>query len=757
MKARTRTTLLALGLAVTLGLLGGCASYPTKFGVLHGGHIAREHGKPMEGGYYQDFDPDAACLTVEPAEDTNQVRTQHVLIATVTDSAGNPLDSRRVEWLVQEGSVGGIVEVDESGWYDTRGYKVDNTYAVTHTNRDAHVITRGNDNPEDDIQLKPGQTWCVITSPIEGTTHVVAYAPAIFNWDRHKVYVTKHWQDAAWQWPPDATNAIGTPHDLAVKVMKASDGSPIEGWHVHFQVASGPKAMFMPGKKPAVTVKTDAAGMAKTRLVQASPTEGANVIAMEIVRPEDKECCIPAARIASGQITKTWVGPRIGIKKTAPARAGVGDTITYDIVVMNPGQADATSVKVTDTLPDGISYVSSQPKATVDGQTLSWNIGTLAKGKQVSLAVKAKTTRTGSFENCADVTADHGLKGRSCATTVVTAPKLTIEKTGPDQVLICEPIPVKVVVRNTGDGPATGVKVVDNLPDGLMCEGSDSVSIDVGTLKPGQAKQAAYNLKASKRGAYTNTAHVTADGGLKAKASHKIQVLEPALVVTKSAPKKRYVARNVVYDITVANKGDGPARNTMLVDTLPGGVTFVSATGGGSAAGGKVRWDLGTVPAGGSKKVSITVKAGNIGSLRNVVSATAVCSKASAEAVTEVAGIPAILLECIDIQDPIEVGATDTYVITVTNQGSAVGTNIRIVCTLPAEEDYVSGTGPTNATAKGKTVTFAPLPQLAPKAKATYRVQVKGTKTGDVRFKVELTSDQMTTPATETESTHIYE
>ena len=107
--------------------------------------------------------------------------------------------------------------------------------------------------------------------------------------------------------------------------------------------------------------------------------------------------------------------------------------------------------------------------------------------------------------------------------------------------------------------------------------------------------------------------------------------------------------------------------------------------------------------------------------------------------------------------DPIEVGAQSSYVITVTNQGSAVGTNIVIKCTLPAEMELVSTTGPTKETVRAKVVTFAPLKSLAPKAKATYRVIVKGVKTGDVRFRVSLTSDQMTSPASETESTHIYE
>jgi hypothetical protein len=68
----------------------------------------------------------------------------------------------------------------------------------------------------------------------------------------------------------------------------------------------------------------------------------------------------------------------------------------------------------------------------------------------------------------------------------------------------------------------------------------------------------------------------------------------------------------------------------------------------------------------------------------------------------------------------------------------------------------VSSAGPTRAAVDGKTVKFAPLATLAPKAKATYRVIVKGTKPADVRFKVQLTSDQVSRPVEETESTHVY-
>lgn len=741
------------GILLTLG----CSSYPTKFGILHGGHIQREHGKPMEGGYYQNFDPKAVRLEVKPAEATNPVQTQHVLVATVLDQNGEPLAGRRVEWMIAEGSVGSIVEVDESGWYNTRGYKVNNKYAVTHTNQGDHILTRGNADPADDIHLKKGQTWCVITSPIEGTTQMVVYAPGIYNWDNHKVFVTKNWNDATWKWPENAVNPIGTKHDLAVQVMRYSDGTPIVNALVNFKIVDGPPAHFTPGGKTAAAVKTDEAGMAKITLEQDKPVEGVNTIEMDITVQPCGECK-PPMKLATGKVTKTWVGPRIAIQKTAPAQAGMNEQFQYQIQVTNPGKAAATNVKVADTLPEGIKYASSTPSATVSGQSLSWSLGTLEPQASRALTVTVSGTRTGRFENCAAVTADHGLQANSCATTVITSPKLVLEKSGPAEVLICEPIPYTLVVRNNGDGPAVNVEVTDKLPAGLTTEeGRDTILAKAGTLQPGQSKQFAYRVKASKKGVYDNAATATADGGLKAEATHKVTVREPALVITKTGPEKRFVNRSATYEITVTNKGDGPARNTILTDTLPAGMTFVSATDGGVFAGGKVTWNLGTLAPDASRKVSLTGMPTQMGTLKNTVRAEAQCTEATASVSTEVAGIPAILLEVVDLEDPIEVGSNETYLIVVTNQGSATGTNIRVTCTVPDEQEYVSGTGPSQASVSGKKVTFAPLATLAAKAKATYRVVVKGTKAGDVRFAVELISDQMTSPVNETESTHQYE
>jgi uncharacterized repeat protein (TIGR01451 family) len=123
---------------------------------------------------------------------------------------------------------------------------------------------------------------------------------------------------------------------------------------------------------------------------------------------------------------------------------------------------------------------------------------------------------------------------------------------------------------------------------------------------------------------------------------------------------------------------------------------------------------------------------------------------------TKVVGIPAILLEVVDLDDPVEVGSTVTYVIKATNQGSAADTGIKVVCTLESEQQFVSGSGTTTVSGSGDTITMAPVASLAPKEVATWRVNAKALKAKNIRFSVSMTSDNLTRPVTETESTNQY-
>jgi len=743
--------------AASFVMVGCREAYPHSF-AWQPGDLHRSHGEPPEGGYYTNWDPYAAELVVEPVNDVNPVRTQHILIATVKDSDGRALPNRRVEWILTSDSIGAIVEVDASGWRASRGHKEDNRFAITHTNNGPHVLTRGNDDPSDDVSLEEGQTWCVITSPTEGTSHIVAYAPAIYDWDKHKVFVTKHWYDVMSELPPEATNRIGTPHTLVTKVAKHSDGTPLSGYLVNYKILSGPPATLAPGNGQAASVKTDDNGLATVTLNQQQPAVGTNEIEIQVIRPENEAGRKQAAHIHTGTTKKHWVAPAIAIEKTAPAEAVIGETFRYSLTVRSPGQVEARNVVVTDELPDGIEYVSSTPEASRSGQKLTWNLGTVQPDATMTMLVDVRALRTGTFQNGADVKASDGLADRSYADTVVRQAKLTLDKEGPEEVLICDPIEYTLTIRNTGDASAGNVRVIDELPEGLQTlDGKSSMTFAVESLAPGEARVARVRAKATRAGMFTNSATASADGGLQAEATAQTRVRQPKLEVAKTGPSKRYVTRPATYTITVRNTGDGQARNTVLTDMLPEGMTFVSASHEGRYAEGTVQWSLGTIGPDQSRQVEVTVTPTVQGTMTNRVHAKADCSEASGQVETAVEGISAILLETVDVKDPIAVGSNETYVITVTNQGSAVGTNIQIVCELPTEQEYVSSQGPTDAQAEAQMVVFAPLAELAPKAKVTYQIVAKGLEPGDVRFKVILTSDQMTSPVQETESTNIYE
>src|SRR5262249_44350436 len=308
-----------------LGLLPGCfglSQNPTYFPYLKfTDDIVRTHAKPGGHAYYANFDPHAVRLEVRPLDTTNPVRTQRVIIATIYDKDGVPRRNRRVEWMLE--GVGQIVEVDESGCLPGRGYKVDNKYAVSYTNYFEHVVTRGNANPNDDFQLRPGQSWCVVSSAVEGDTYVTVYAPEIADWDAHKVVVAAHWVDAEWTLPPPVAVRAGSEQVLTVNVFKHTDRQPLANYRVRYRILDGPPAFFMPGRRQEAVAVSDLSGNASVPLVQAAPQPGVNRIGIEIIRPPDPTSPSGAGIvIGRGETTVEWQAPRISLAVAGPPTAG---------------------------------------------------------------------------------------------------------------------------------------------------------------------------------------------------------------------------------------------------------------------------------------------------------------------------------------------------------------------------------------------------------------------------------------------------
>lgn len=97
----------------------------------------------------------------------------------------------------------------------------------------------------------------------------------------------------------------------------------------------------------------------------------------------------------------------LGINKIANASTyTIGQTATFTITLTNNGPADATSIKVTDLLPAGVTYQNSTPtKGLYNAASGVWDVGDLAKSTSATLVITATVNTAGSITNTATITA----------------------------------------------------------------------------------------------------------------------------------------------------------------------------------------------------------------------------------------------------------------------------------------------------------------------------------------------------------------
>jgi uncharacterized repeat protein (TIGR01451 family) len=757
----------ALWLSAVMCTAGGCfgiSQNPSYFPrLLPTGDIIRTHAKPPGWGYFTNFDPHACRLEVRPLEGTNPVRTSHVLIATVYDGEGVPRRNRRVEWMVE--GVGNIVEVDESGYFPGRGYKVDNKYAVSYTDYCEHTITRGTPDPKDDFVIRPGQSWCVVSSAVEGDTHVTVYAPEIANWQAHKVVVNKHWVDAEWVLPPPAANRAGTEHSFVTNVFRHTDKKPLANYRVRYRILDGPPAMFIPSRSQEAVAVSDLSGNAGATLAQLSPQPGINRIGIEIIRPPDPTS--PSGSgiiIGRGGTTKEWLAASITVNKSGPATAAVGQEIPYTIAVRNNGRVESQAITLREATPEGLQYVRSEPPAVAEGNQLAWTLAPLAPGQAHNVQVTFQANRVGPVTNTVIATTADGLRAEHSATTEVTQPQLNVSKVGPVAGVVGTPITYQITVTNSGTGPATNVVLSDDFDAGLEHDSrANPVELRLGTLGPNETRTIPLALTPRQTGQLMNRVTVTADGGLRAQAQHPVNVQQARLTIQMTGPERRYVDRPAVFDIRVSNTSDIPLSNVVVRNLLPPELAFVSATEGGQLSERQVVWNLGALAPRQERVLQVTARCLRIARQAvNVAIASADPGiQERAEAGLEILGLPAFRLEVIDVDEPVELNGRTSYKISVTNQGSLPGTGVEIVALAPPQMRVLDARGPTQArvgeaTAEGQQIVFPAVESLAPGQTLNYAVDVQAVQAGTARFRVELRATTLERPVVEEEPTTIY-
>jgi uncharacterized repeat protein (TIGR01451 family) len=341
----------------------------------------------------------------------------------------------------------------------------------------------------------------------------------------------------------------------------------------------------------------------------------------------------------------------------------------------------------------------------------------------------------------------------------VVNPQLQVTKRAPERVDICEAITWEYSVTNSGSGSTDAVVVREQLPEGLTtANGGKVVEMDAGPLRAGQTKTGSVTLKAARPGEFRSKAVASSAGGLQAETAETTTfITQPRLGINVEGPDAEYVDRPIAYRVTITNEGDAPAREAVASVAVPGASKLINVGTEGRTERNVIQWALGTLEPQASKTITFTLAGTEAANLSTVARAKARCAADVTDtAQTRILTIPALVLETVDLADPVRVGGNVVYRISVTNQGSGPDNNVQVSAKLPPELQYVASRGTTEASADGQNVRFAPVATLAPGRSAQWELTAKGNKAGDIRFEVQLESESLTKPAYENEPTRLY-
>ncbi|HLN28091.1 MAG TPA: hypothetical protein VK395_10110 [Gemmataceae bacterium] len=449
--------------------------------------------------------------------------------------------------------------------------------------------------------------------------------------------------------------------------------------------------------------------------------------------------------------------PAVSLEWIGPPTIKLGQPVTFQIIIKNVSPIPVQQVVVRNRIPAGVTVQATEPKAFNDLNVLTWDLGTLQPRQERRLDLQVLPEVKGDLTCQATVT----FTGTSTARIKVREPKLTLKASGPDKILLGDVATVTLTVNNPGDGSADHVKIKAGLSEGLEHTRGHVVEFDLGNLGPNESRSVQLVCATKSGGTQTCEAKATAEANLKAEDTAAMEVILPRLDLTVTGPKLRYLDRKAVYVFKITNPGSAPASNVMINDQIPDGFKFLAASDGGrhDFATRTVSWFVGDLTPGQSREVNMEVLAINTGEHHHKANVTAARGlKSEAEVTTRVEGLPALLMELVDLDDPVEVGADTAYEIRITNTGSKTETNLQLICTIPEKMEFRGAVAAANGRFRltGKELVFEPLPRLAPRADAIYRVNVRGIAPGDLRFRARITADGLTEPVLKEESTKVY-
>jgi uncharacterized repeat protein (TIGR01451 family) len=275
--------------------------------------------------------------------------------------------------------------------------------------------------------------------------------------------------------------------------------------------------------------------------------------------------------------------PQLAVNHTGPSKVLIGEAVTFDIVVSNPGTGTTTGIVLEENVPEGLVH----PVA----RELQRDVGELRPGDSTRLQLSLTAAKPGLIEHELIVRGDGGLLVRDKVQLEVIAPRLQVSLNGPKLRYLERPATYEVSVANPGTATAREVELVTYLPKGMKFVDADhkgqyepqnhAVYWSVAELPPNQTGIAKLTVLPTETGPQPLNVEARAELG----ANHSLEkvvsvesLAELQFTVADTADPIE-VGSDTTYEITLTNSGSSAATDIQLAIGLQSGMKPLSGEG----------------------------------------------------------------------------------------------------------------------------------------------------------------------------------
>ncbi len=444
--------------------------------------------------------------------------------------------------------------------------------------------------------------------------------------------------------------------------------------------------------------------------------------------------------------------PSVEISKVTPPSAVIGQPLVYEIFVRNTGTCRAARVVVEDRLSRNVELNGTRPQAEAIENRLIWKLGVLEPGEERKIGVRVIPLNEGRMGSVATVSFVSGP-----ADTIVATPRLRLEVTAPPRGTLGAPVPFRYRITNVGRTAAKNVVIRNPLPEGLSHPDGVDLEYAVGDLAPGETKEAELALTAAKEGETINRAIATADGGDTVSAESRLKVYAATFTLTRVGPKRLYLRKPGSFNNRVVNTGSRPLENVSIVEIIPEGLQFVSASNSGQydEQAHTVTWRFPRIAPNQSEAVSIVLASVGRGQHSSVVRCIdGSGAMAEIDNMSTAQGFSSLRVTMSEIESPLIIGDRISTQVRVINRGSEPANNVRIAIGIPAPLNVLDVKGLDGAKQERGQLVFPPI-TLEPKQEVLLDISLEARTVGEARLQAFVQSDRLTDPLRTDEHTTV--